>query len=375
METLYVHIPFCREKCNYCDFVSAKASRTQREAYLALLANEGELYRDLAPCQGLQTIFFGGGTPSLLSPENFSFLLEHFRDVFGFGQDMEITVEANPESVDAYYLKELFALGIKRVSFGAQAFQDHLLQSMGRRHTAKEIGKAVEAAIQGGFSNISIDLIYGLPRQTMAEWQESLREAVALPITHLSAYGLKLSDCSPWGKLFDRGALILPDDDLNGDMQLYSMKFLEECGLHRYEIANFAKNGHVCRHNLAYWRRKDYLGLGLNASSLLQNVRIRNVASHTSYKEAIERGSYPYEEREVLSPGEIMEEELFLPLRLTEGLNMVQFEEKYGYNFFTQKKGQMVKLLNAGLIKVEKGQLKLTNRGVLLNNEVASLLI
>lgn len=376
MRSLYVHIPFCREKCNYCDFVSDKASRAQREAYLALLVREGGLYRNLAPKDGLSTIFFGGGTPSLLRPEDFAFLLDCFRNSFGFDSDMEITVEANPEGIDGSYCKELSSLGINRISFGAQAFQDHLLKAMGRRHRSDDIAKAVSLARESGFSNINLDLIYGLPGQTMADWRESLVAAASLPITHLSTYGLKLSQASPWGRRLSAGDLSLPHEDLNADMQLYAMDFLEGQGIHRYEIANFAKSGFKCRHNLAYWRRQDYLGLGLNASSLLsRDVRTRNYASMNFYRDAVERGTFPHEEKENLSDQEVMEEELFLSLRLVEGISLKSFEEKYGYNFFTQKKGQMVKLFEAGLIIVEKDQLKITNRGVLLNNEIASLLI
>lgn len=375
MESLYVHIPFCMGKCHYCDFVSAKVSRDQREAYLALLVKEAALHSHRRPEAGLKTIFFGGGTPSLLSPEDFDFFLRHFREIFGFHPEIEITVEANPEGVSAAYFGTLRDLGVNRLSFGAQAFQDHHLIAMGRRHRSDDIVKAVHDAAAGGFQNISVDLIYGLPNQTMKEWKESLAEAVELPITHLSAYGLKLSALSPWGQRYANGELILPDEDDNSDMQLYSMEFLEERGFHHYEIANFAKDGRQCCHNLTYWKRRDYLGLGLNASSLLGNVRTRNLAAHTPYKQAVAGGEYPYEEREILTQEEILEEELFLPLRLAEGLNMAEFEKKCGYKFFSTKKGQMVKLFDAGLIKVEKGQLKLTNQGVLLNNEVASLLI
>lgn len=376
MRHLYVHIPFCVEKCNYCNFVSFKASPEQREAYLQLLLKEASLHRALKSEKGLLTIYFGGGTPSLLCVDQLETLLNGFKDIFGFAKKMEITVEANPETVSKRYLKLIRRLGVNRISFGAQSFQDHHLKAMGRIHKSTEIVSAVEMAAAAGFDNINIDLMYGLPSQTMAEWQESLEKATQLPITHISTYGLKLSEQTLWGKWLKEGKLTLPGDDLNADMQLYSLDYLEEAGFPRYEIANFAKIGYPCRHNTAYWIRRDYLGLGLNASSLINgNLRTRNENEIEVYRKKVELGEFPFAEREELTAEEIREEELFLPLRLVWGLDITGFAKKYGGEYFTQKKGQMVKLFDAGLLTVEEGQLKLTNEGVLLSNEVLSALI
>ena len=376
MRFLYVHVPFCVEKCNYCDFVSGKASPEQREDYVELLLKEAALYKDEAPKDGLLTVFFGGGTPSLLSVNQLDRLLKGFRDIFGFADSMEITMEANPETVSRRYLKQVHRLGVNRISFGGQAFQDHHLRAMGRIHKSADIKTAVEAAIGAGFDNINVDLMYGLPRQTMAEWKDSLEKVTALPITHVSTYGLKLSEKTLWGRWVNEGKLELPSDDLNADMQLYAMEYLDKAGFPRYEIANFAKIGYPCRHNTAYWLRKDYLGLGLNASSLSGgNVRTRNEASMEAYAAKLAEGAFPVAEREVLTEKEIMEEELFLPLRMIWGLDVNAFARKYGSEYFLQKKGQMVKLFDAGLLTVEEGLLKLTDKGVLLNNEVLSELI
>ncbi len=376
MRFLYVHIPFCVEKCNYCDFVSGKASPEQREAYLQLLLKEAALYKDQRPENGLLTVYFGGGTPSLLTVNQVESLLKSFQELFGFADSMEITMEANPETVSRRYLKQLRRIGVNRISFGGQAFQDHHLRAMGRIHKSADIISAVETAESVGFENINVDLMYGLPRQTMDEWADSLKKAVLLPITHLSAYGLKLSEETMWGKWRKEGRLTLPSDDLNADMQLYSMEFLEKAGFPRYEIANFAKIGYPCRHNTSYWIRKDYLGLGLNASSLLGGtVRTRNEAFPESYRAKIEEGMAPVAEREILTEKEMLEEEIMLSLRLIWGLDIGAFAKKYGSEYFSQKKGQMVKLFDAGLLTVEEGQLKLTDKGVLLNNEVLAELI
>jgi oxygen-independent coproporphyrinogen-3 oxidase len=376
MRFLYVHIPFCVEKCHYCDFVSYDASLEQRETYLQSLIKEAALHREDKPEDGLLTIYFGGGTPSLLTAAHLEMLLEAFQRNFGFAKRMEITLEANPETVSLRYLKNIRGLDINRLSLGGQAFQDHHLKAMGRIHKSEDITAAVEMAREAGFDNINVDLMYGLPHQTMAEWQESLERATQLPITHISTYGLKLSPATLWGRWQEEGKLTLPEDDLNADMQLYAMEYLEKAGFPRYEIANFAKGSYACRHNTAYWLRKDYLGLGLNASSLLYgNLRTKNEKDFEKYRSKVAGREYPWAEKEVLSDEQIREEELFLPLRLIWGLDTAAFAEKYGVEYFTQKKGQMVKLFDAGLLTVEEGQLKLTDKGVLLNNEVLAALI
>lgn len=376
MRYLYVHVPFCVSKCHYCDFVSDKATPEQREEYIDLLIKEAKLHRYERSEGGLLTVFFGGGTPSLLSVAQIEALLDAFEEEFGFADKMEITLEANPETVSRRYLKLLYRLGINRISFGAQAFQDHHLKAMGRIHSVRDIEFAVNTAAEVGFKNINVDLMYGLPRQTMAEWQDSLKAATRLPITHISTYGLKLSDSTLWGRWLKEGRLILPEDDLNADMQLFAMDYLDKAGFPRYEIANFAKIGYPCRHNTAYWLRKDYLGLGLNASSLTEGrIRYRNEADMALYREKVLKEVFPTAEKELLTETEIREEEMFLPLRTIWGLDVNGFSQKWGSEIFEQKKGQMVKLFDLGLLTVEEGQLKLTDKGVLLNNEVLSELL
>lgn len=343
---------------------------------MQLLLKEAELSKEFRSEEGLLTIFFGGGTPSLLSVSQLERLLKGFEKCFGFADSMEITIEANPETVSRRYLKLLRRIGVNRISFGAQAFQDHHLRAMGRIHKSADIVRAVEDAQSVGFENINVDLMYGLPRQTMAEWAESLKRATALPVTHISTYGLKLSEETMWGRWLAEGRLTLPSEELNADMQLYAMDYLEKAGFPRYEIANFAKIGYPCRHNTAYWIRRDYLGLGLNASSLLGgNVRTRNEANFEAYRAKVEAGLRPVAEKELLTAREVMEEDIILPLRLIWGIDVNGFAKKYGSEYFSQKKGQMVKLFDAGLLTVEEGQLKLTEKGVLLNNEVLAELI
>ncbi|MDO4542176.1 MAG: radical SAM family heme chaperone HemW [Bacillota bacterium] len=375
MRFLYVHIPFCRQKCNYCDFVSHCPAEGEIEEYIDLLLKEAELYKALKSEYGLVTVYFGGGNPGLLESKAYAKLLAGFKDIFGFAASMEITLEMNPEDVTEKKIRALKKLGVNRISIGAQAFQNDLLAAMGRRHNARAIEEAVMAAYNGGIKNISLDLIYGLPNQTMAQWQDSLKKAVSLPVTHVSTYGLKLHSSTPWGALLEKGELKLPEDDLNCDMQLYAMEYLDKKRFYRYEIANFAKMDYPCRHNTAYWLRRDYLGLGIGAASLLNNVRTRNENELHKYRDKVNKGIFPWDEREVLTPTEIREEEIMLPMRLVWGLNIGEFAEKYGSEYFAEKKGQMVKFFDLGLLTVEEGQLKLTDKGVLLNNEVLISLI
>lgn len=369
MTALYVHLPFCLKKCHYCDFVSYPASFAEREAYLSLLEREMALRRGIAPPA---TVYFGGGTPSLLAIPQWQRLLAAVDRHFGLAAAAEISLEANPGTIDAAYCRQLRALGFNRISIGAQAFQDSHLAALGRSHDRGAILQAVEAAATA-FDNIGIDLMYGLPGQTMADWRESLACAVALPLRHISTYGLKLGLGSNWGRREDR--LPLPSADDNAAMQTEALTFLAAAGYPHYEIANFAPKGYACRHNLAYWLGDEYLGLGLAASSYLGGLRLRNHGDLPSYRAALSRGEASVAERECLSAEERRLEEIFLRLRLAEGLSLAAMKEKYGLDFLVEKKGQMVKLLQADLITVEKGQLKLTIKGIPVQNEILLYLI
>ncbi len=372
METLYVHLPFCPQKCKYCDFVSYAASFAEREAYLSLLTEEMALYRGLS--SGLKTVYFGGGTPSLLTVKQWGRLMGSVEENFGLSKDLEMTLEANPNTIDAGYCRDLKSLGFNRISIGGQSFQDHHLKAMGRSHDSAAIVAAVAAAATA-FDNIGLDLIYGLPGQTMAEWQESLTRAVALPLRHISTYGLKLGAATPWGREALAGALVLPEDDFNGEQQVFALEFLCASGFPHYEIANFAQKGYECRHNLAYWLGADYLGLGLNASSYLGGRRLRNHRDLLSYERAIQMRRRPIAEEEILGEEERRLEDLFLRFRLADGLSLAEIKKKYQLDFLVEKKGQMVKLLDEGLVEIENGQLKLTIKGIPLQNEVLLYLI
>lgn len=375
MEHVYVHIPFCRQKCRYCDFVSQPLSAGEPAAYLDLLEREIALYGD-AKTTGVRTLYVGGGTPSLLSVAEHARLLAGLAQTFGLRQEAEITLEANPESVSLPYLRELRALGYNRLSLGVQSFADDQLAAMGRLHTADMARQAVMNAAQAGFTRISMDLIYGLPGQTLADWRQDLATAVALPVTHLSTYGLRLSEATPWGQRCAQGTLILPDDEVNSAMQLTALEFLAAHGYDWYEVANFAlDDSQRCRHNLAYWQRRDYLGLGPGAASLHGDLRTRNDDDLARYAAALRAGRPPVADREPLDRTAVRTEEIMLALRLRQGLDLAAFAAKYSEDLWTEKKGQMVKFFNLGLIDLKNGCLRLTDRGLPLQNEVILALL
>ena len=258
IDALYIHIPFCLRKCNYCDFVSFPRSGREElfAAYHGLLEQELELWRREADLTRISTVYFGGGTPSLLAADTVSRLLGRLPAV------TECTLEANPETVDLPRLAAFRQAGIDRLSLGVQSFDAELLRAMGRGHDGEQAARAVSLARQAGFDNISLDLIYGLPGQTVAQWRDSLERAAELAPEHISLYGLTIHENTPWGEALAAGRLEAPDDDLAADMLELALDFLPEQGFVQYEIANFARPGRESRHNCAYWQRDNYLGLG-----------------------------------------------------------------------------------------------------------------
>ncbi len=365
--SIYVHIPFCRRKCNYCDFVSYPVEEQQQyfSVYGDLLLKELNLWQQQeCDFSQLESIYFGGGTPSLLPVETISKILSDLP------QAAEITLEANPETVDLVYLQQLRKTGVNRLSLGAQSFNDQALQSMGRCHTAEQIKAAFAAARQAGFTNINLDLIYGWPYQDKSILQADLQAALVLGSEHLSLYGISLSEQSPWGQKKLAGQLAIADSDLSADMQEIAMETLESAGLMQYEIANYAKEGFASRHNCAYWRRQNYLGIGCAAASCYIDKRWSNLRSLCDYTVNVEQGRLPVCEQETLSIDEIIAEAIFLGLRLRQGINFNQFAEQYGLKPENRFAKQIRQLVNNGLLVVEDGSMRLSKKGILLGNEV-----
>ncbi|MEG1661348.1 MAG: radical SAM family heme chaperone HemW, partial [Clostridiales bacterium] len=337
--------PFCMRKCNYCDFVSFPRAQYPVEfaAYPALLLQELNLWRQQADFSALTSIYFGGGTPSLLPPASIGALLQA-------------------------YLTAVHHQGVNRLSMGAQSFDDQLLQAMGRGHRGADTVAAVAAARRGGFTNIGLDLIYGLPRQDLAGFLRDLDQALSLQPQHLSLYGLTIEEHTPWGDLAAAGQLPPVDEDTAADMLETAIARLKQAGYHHYEIANFALPGYESKHNQAYWKRDNYLGLGVSAASCCAAHRFSNVRELSAYRDALDEGQLPLGEEEYLTIEEILAEAMFLGLRLIDGIDLQDFAAQYGISPEKYFKHQLKRLFKNNLAVVENDRLKLTPKGVMLGN-------
>ena len=376
---VYVHIPFCLKKCNYCDFLSypGKPDAAIINDYFIGLEQEFTLWQK-TPAGNIfnpgdeVTVYFGGGTPSLMP-------VDFIRDVIamiaqaaaGCGAVIsEVTIEANPGTLNQSYLTGLKAAGVTRISLGAQSFDKQDLREMGRLHTAVDTREAVALGRDCGFTNISLDLIANLPGQTVEKWLDNLKEAVALGVEHISCYGLHLSESSPWGRAYALGKLDLPDEDREIVMWQKGRAYLQEMGYKQYEISNFAKPGKECQHNLNYWRRENYLGLGLGAASCYGAHRWSNEMDIKSYLTILQEGRLPVGFQEALTADIVLAEGVFLGLRCTEGILYQEINEKYGVQMESYYQREIAYLEKAGLLLVSGSGIRLSSRGQLLANTV-----
>ena len=361
---LYLHIPFCKQKCAYCDFYSLAGNETHMDAYCAALTRHLE---EVAPrCSGMtvDTVYFGGGTPSYLGAARLTSLLKIVKKRYRLAPDAEITVECNPDSAgDWKALRQLRRAGFNRISLGVQSTDDALLREIGRVHTFEQVTDAVAAARMAKIQNISLDLIYGLPYQTLEQWQDTLRTAAALDVSHLSCYGLKVEEGTP---LYERReSAALPDDDLQAEMYLWAVDYLEQHGYHQYEISNFARDGFESRHNLKYWQMLPYAGFGPGAHSDFGDVRFAYTRDLHSYL----AGDLELSEREELTPRDRMQEYIMLSLRTTAGIDRRYFEQQYRQRFDPMEK-LLVQYEAHGLAaRTERGW-RLTAEGFLVSNTV-----
>jgi len=354
VEGLYIHIPFCANKCPYCDFVSF-VSEPSKE-YLELLRRELELFKDLP--FDLKTIYLGGGTPSLYPTKLWR---EFFKDLDTRGVK-EITMECNPESYKREDFEELLELGINRLSFGVQSFLEKNLQFLGRWHSPKESIRAVLEAKSAGFENLSIDLIYGLPGQTIRDLREELKIVKDLPITHLSAYLLTPYEDTLFGHLWQKGQLRLPSDVQIEEMFLFLSDELSSMGFEHYEISNFAKEGYRCAHNLLYWSHREFLGLGVSAWSFINKKRFGNYRNLEKYKRAVLQGEKPIEMEEMLEGEELLKDYLFVALRTRDGVSREVLPNIPDHirEFFLEE-GDRVRLSKRGWLLINEILLELWN--------------
>ena len=365
---IYFHIPFCLSKCNYCDFISFPAGKESAgpAAYIPLLRRELALWQE--EIAAARTAYFGGGTPTLLPSRELAALVT---DLGKHSPKLEeITIEANPGTVTGAGLNLLRQAGVNRISLGIQSFDDEFLAAMGRAHTAAEARQVIHEARRADFGNISLDLIYGLPGQGLANWRQQLESALELAPEHISLYGLALSPASPWGRALAKGELVLPDEDLAADMMELGGDILTAAGFEHYEIANFARPGRRSRHNQVYWRRENYLGLGLAAASCSGSGRWHNLSSLKDYTAALKANKKPLAGQEHLTQEQELAETIILSLRLKEGIDIEALSARFHLDVKEKYSNQIKNLAAFGLLELTEGHLQLTKRGLPLANEV-----
>ncbi len=371
---LYIHIPFCVKKCSYCDFLSAPATEQTREAYMAALFAEIEGRAKDYKDRIVTSVFIGGGTPSLLSGDCINQLMEYIWEGFTLAEDAEITMEVNPGTATAEKLTAFYATGINRLSIGMQSAQEQELKILGRIHDFNGFCQVYREAVEAGFTNINVDVMSGLPGQTLASYRDTLEKVLHLePMPqHISAYSLIVEEGTPFAAMAERGELPLPEEDTERAMYEETIEVLAGYGFHRYEISNYALDGYECRHNVGYWIRRDYLGFGIGAASLIDNVRFQNGRDLNTYL------AHPFacrEEEQSLTTQEQMEETMFLGLRLVRGVSYEDFEKQYGKSLEEVYGEVIAKNAADGLLTVREEEnrgryLALTKRGLDVSNYV-----
>ena len=366
----YVHIPFCTQICYYCDFSKVFIKNQPVDSYLEHLIEEYHSY----DIQKLRTLYIGGGTPTALSAPQLAFLLEKLTDKLDLSYLEELTIEANPGDLDQEKIAVLKDSPVNRVSLGVQTFNDRMLKQIGRSHLEKDIYENIANLKKAGFDNISIDLIYALPKQTMEDVKTNVAKAIALDIPHMSLYSLILENHTVFMNRMRRGKLPLPKEDLEAEMFEYIIAELEKAGFEHYEISNFSKLGFESRHNLMYWDNAEYYGIGAGASGYVDGVRYKNHGPIRHYLQAVEAGNARVQE-EALTLNEKMEEEMFLGLRKKSGVSKKRFEEKFGLSFEDQYGAVVAKLTEQGLLVPDRDIVRMTKQGLFLGDTVAEKFI
>jgi len=364
MAGLYIHSPFCLKKCYYCDFYSEVMKPSDISLFQKALSREIILRAQESPLKNLpiETLYFGGGTPSLLTSCQLEKTLETLSSHFTISPDIEISIEINPGTLSTEKLSHYIRLTINRISIGVQSFDNEELRFLGRIHTAEECSEAIQGARKAGFQNIGIDLIFGFPNQNFRTWQKTVTKAVSMDVTHISIYILTWENRSPMGIKIQKGLLPRPDEEEVSTMYLWAAETLEANGFDHYEISNFAQPGHRCQHNEAYWTKKPYLGFGPSAHSFVDNTRFWNVSRVRDYMTMLSRGETAVEKYEVLNQKQQSLERLMLNLRRAEGVPIDTIDPD---NQFISR------MIRSNLAKIDHGFLSLNKRGFLLADEIA----
>ena len=369
---VYIHVPFCSAICHYCNFNRGLMDAALKTAYVDALITH--ITRDAEPI-AVDTIYFGGGTPSLLEPHEIARVLEACGAAFRVTADVEVTMEANPETVDVARLTGFRAAGVTRVSFGVQSFLDDELRRLGRLHDADRARQAVREARAAGIDNVSLDLMMWLPGQSVAQWLQSVGALIDAAPDHASLYLLELYPNAPLQELMAREQWSQTPDDDAADMYEAAMDQLEAAGLHQYEISNVARPGRESRHNLKYWRDSGWLAFGCGAHGSRDGRRWKHVADTRAYVDRVGAGADPVAEARRLDPEAQLAEALFMGLRLTEGIDTDAYRARFGQDVWSRYGSSLAPAVEAGLLVRETGRMRLTRRGMLLANEVMQVFV
>jgi oxygen-independent coproporphyrinogen-3 oxidase len=382
---LYLHIPFCEAKCGYCDFNSYAGHEHMIPSYAGTLIKDAALWREAVGGRSVETVFFGGGTPSLNPVEEMAKILEGMRTTFNVDPAAEIALEANPGSITTEYLRGLRTIGFNRLSIGIQSFDDKELVVLDRIHTGAEARRAYASAREAGFENVNLDLIYGLAEQPLEAWQHNLEVALALGPEHLSLYALTVEDGTPLARDVARGRVHAPDPDMQAEHYEWTQERLARAGYEHYEISNWARPGFRCEHNLVYWQNREYLGLGAGAHSFLNGVRFSTVLLPNRYAALVDESVAALTDgsgtmlhvigAEAVTPELSMADTLILGLRLIDGVDVGDLARRHGREVDSVYGGVIEEFLGYGLLERTATHLRLTPRGRLLSNELFQRLL
>ena len=368
---LYIHVPFCVSKCNYCDFNSFKLNKVKKDTYLEDLRKEMELYKnEIDEDEEITSIFLGGGTPSILSGDEIKYIFKCINDNFNIKKDAEITIECNPGTLTLKKLKDMKEAGVNRLSIGLQAVQNNHLEYIGRIHTYEEFEKNYKEALNVGFKNINVDLMYSLPNQSFDDWKESLEKITNLNPTHISAYSLILEEGTELYNMYERNEFRLIDEDIDIDMYEYTINYLKSKGYNQYEISNYSKDGFECEHNKLYWKCGHYIGLGPGASGYIKNIRYSNLCDLNDYHDSLMKNKKPIDNKEVLTTQDKIEEKIFMGLRMNDGIYFDDFKKEFNIDFLEKYNNQIKDLTNKNLIELGGGKMSLTQKGREISNTV-----
>lgn len=365
---IYIHVPFCIKKCGYCDFYSVKWDEESENSYIRSAIDEIKGYRELEDYI-VDTIFIGGGTPSVIMPQNIEKLIAAVKDTFTVAQNAEISMEANPNSL-SQNLKIYKETGINRLSIGIQSLKDDILKRIGRIHNFSEALQAIDLAQKQGFDNINADVMFNIPGQTLEDITDTIYQLISKDIRHISFYSLKLEEGTQMYSLEKNKVITMPVEDLEREMYYAGRTIMEEHGLMQYEISNFAVKGYECRHNLKYWNQEEYIGIGPSAHSFMGNTRYSNPSNLKEYTLSSGKEGFKRNIQEVMDEDELMFEYIMLRLRLTEGLKSAEFKNKFNRDFEETYKAQIEKLLKDNLIYLDDEGIRLTHRGMDISNYV-----